>query len=166
MKVICGLWFFCIILENAAILRMFLISADWRSSRPEVFCKKGVLRNFAKFTGKHLCQSLFLIKLQASRPPTLSKKRLWHRCFPVNFAKFLRSPFYIEHLWWLLLWFYTSFKLRLNHFYDLVHIFQTYLTLLLCHKWIFFICASATWFFFIHPKTYWHTVVVLFLQPR
>ena len=25
----------------------------------EVFCKKGILRNFAKFTGKHLCQSLF-----------------------------------------------------------------------------------------------------------
>ena len=21
------------------------------------------------------------------------KKRLWHRCFPVNFAKFLRTPF-------------------------------------------------------------------------
>ena len=30
-----------------------------RSSRPEVFCKKGVLRNFKKLTGKHLCQSLF-----------------------------------------------------------------------------------------------------------
>ena len=29
-----------------------------RSSRPEVFCKKGVLKNFGKFTGKHLCQSL------------------------------------------------------------------------------------------------------------
>ena len=27
---------------------------------PEVFCEKGVLRNFAKFTGKHLCQRLFL----------------------------------------------------------------------------------------------------------
>ena len=27
-----------------------------RSSRPEVFCKKVVLRNFAKFTGKQLCQ--------------------------------------------------------------------------------------------------------------
>ena len=26
-----------------------------RSSRPEVFCKKGVLRNFAKFTEKHRC---------------------------------------------------------------------------------------------------------------
>ena len=34
-----------------------------RSSRLEVCCRKGVLRNFAKFTGKHLCQSLFFNKL-------------------------------------------------------------------------------------------------------
>ena len=34
-------------------------SDKFRSSRPGVFCKKGVLRNFAKFTAKHLCQSLF-----------------------------------------------------------------------------------------------------------
>ena len=34
-----------------------------RSSRPEAFCKKGVLRNFAKFTGKHLCHSLFFNKV-------------------------------------------------------------------------------------------------------
>ena len=33
-----------------------------RSSRPEVFCKKDILRNFTKFTGKHLCQSLFFNK--------------------------------------------------------------------------------------------------------
>ena len=32
---------------------------DYRSSRPEEVCKKAVLRNFAKFIGKHLCQSLF-----------------------------------------------------------------------------------------------------------
>ena len=31
------------------------------------------------------------------------KKRLWHWCFPVNFVKFLRTPFLIEHLRWLLL---------------------------------------------------------------
>ena len=31
----------------------------FRSSRPEVFCEKGVLRSFTKFTGKHLCQGLF-----------------------------------------------------------------------------------------------------------
>ena len=31
------------------------------------------------------------------------KKRLWHRCFPVKFAKFLRTTFFIEYLWRLLL---------------------------------------------------------------
>ena len=30
-------------------------------------------------------------------------KSFWHRCFPVNFAKFLRTPCFIEHLWWLFL---------------------------------------------------------------
>ena len=69
-----------------------------RGSRPEVFCKKVVLREFTKFTGKHLCQSLCLVKFA-----TLLKKRLWQRCFPVNFAKFLRTPFLPEHLRWLLL---------------------------------------------------------------
>ena len=34
--------------------------------------------------------------------PILLKKRLWHRCFRVNFVKFLRKPFLTEHLWWLL----------------------------------------------------------------
>ena len=34
-----------------------------RSSRPEVFSEKGVLGNFVKFTGKHLCQSLFFNKV-------------------------------------------------------------------------------------------------------
>ena len=60
---------------------------------PEVFCEKGVLRNFAKFTGKHLRQSLFFNKVAGLRPATSLKTRLWHRCFPVNFAKFLRAPF-------------------------------------------------------------------------
>ena len=33
-----------------------------RSSHPEVFCKKVALKKFTKFTGKHLCQSLFFSK--------------------------------------------------------------------------------------------------------
>ena len=44
-----------------------------------MYCKKGVLRNFAKFPGKHLCQSLF-------------------------FNKAAGLPFLTEHLWWLLLY--------------------------------------------------------------
>ena len=55
--------------------------------------KKGVLRNFAKFTRKHLCQSLFFNKVAGLRPANLLKKRLWRRYFPVNFSKFLGTPF-------------------------------------------------------------------------
>ena len=65
--------------------------------------KKGVLRNFTKFSGKYLCQSLFFGKIAGLRPATLSKKRLWHRYFPVNIANFLRAPFVTDHFWWLLL---------------------------------------------------------------
>ena len=60
-------------------------------------------KNFAKFAGKHQCQSLFFSKVAGLRCATLLKKRLWHRCFPVNFVKLLRTPFFTEHLWWLLL---------------------------------------------------------------
>ena len=54
------------------------------------------------FTGKYLCLSLFFINIQAWKPATLLKKRLRHRCFPVKFARFLRTPFFTEHLQWLL----------------------------------------------------------------
>ena len=50
-----------------------------RSSRPEAFYEKDVLRNFAKFTGKHLCHGLFFNKLAGPRPATLFKKRLWRK---------------------------------------------------------------------------------------
>ena len=69
----------------------FLIKV-FQKRRLEVFCKTGVHRNFAKFTGKRLCLSLLFNKT-ADWPTTLLKKRLWHRCFPVNFSKFLRRGF-------------------------------------------------------------------------
>ena len=52
------------------------------SSHRRCSVTKGVLRNFAKFTGKPLCQSLFFNKVADLRPETLFKKRLRHRCFP------------------------------------------------------------------------------------
>ena len=70
-----------------------------RRSHQRCSVKICVLRNF---TGKHLCQSLFLNKVSGLRLATLFIKKLWHKCFPVNFVKFLRTPFYIERLWWLL----------------------------------------------------------------
>ena len=65
---------------------------------PEVFCKKGVSKNFTKFTGKQLCESLFLNKIAGLSTATLLKRRLWYRCFPVNFGKYLRNTFFTEHL--------------------------------------------------------------------
>ena len=63
--------------------------------------KKVFLEVLQNSQGNVCARVSFLIKLQA--PITLLKKRLWHRCFPVNFTKFLRTTFFTEHLWWLLL---------------------------------------------------------------
>ena len=50
--------------------------------------KKGVLENFTKFTRKHVRQIMFFNKVAGLKPAALLKKRLWRRCFPVNFVKF------------------------------------------------------------------------------
>ena len=41
-----------------------------------------------------MCQSFFFNKVAGLKPATLLKKGPWHRCFPVNFAKFLRNTFF------------------------------------------------------------------------
>ena len=54
--------------------------------------KKGFLK-ISQNSQENTCARVsYLIKLQAP-PATLLKKTLWHRCFPVNFAKFLRTLF-------------------------------------------------------------------------
>ena len=58
---------------------------------PDVFYKIDVLKHFR--SSRPVCL----------RPSTLLKMRLWHRCFPMNFLKVLRTPYFTEHLWWLLL---------------------------------------------------------------
>ena len=63
----------------------------YRSSYQRCSIKKAVLQNFAIFTGKNLCWSLFLIKLQAFSATTLLKTRLQLKCFPANITKFLRT---------------------------------------------------------------------------
>ena len=67
-----------------------------------MFFKIGVLKNFTNFTGKHLL------------------KRFQHRCFPVKFTKFLRTPFFTEQLRWLVVHFITYERLIVgkNHFLE------------------------------------------------
>ena len=67
---------------------------------------KKVFLKISRNSPENTCpRASFLIKLQASAcnfikretlTATLLKERLWHRCFPVNFAKFLRTPVFIE----------------------------------------------------------------------
>ena len=64
-----------------------------RSSHRRCSMEICILKNFTKFTGKHLLQNLFFNKVAGLRPVTLLKKRLWYSCFLVNFAKFLRALF-------------------------------------------------------------------------
>ena len=64
-----------------------------RSSRLEVFCKKAVLRNFAKLTEKHLCQSLFFNKV-AVGPVTLLKTETLAQVFSCEFCEISKSTFY------------------------------------------------------------------------
>ena len=76
---------------------------NFRSSRSEVFCKNAVFKNFAKFTGKHLCQYLFLNKV-ACLSLEVFKKETLAQVFSSKFFKFCKNTtLFIEHLWWLLL---------------------------------------------------------------
>ena len=90
-----------------------------------VFLKIGILKSFPNSTGKYLCCSLFLKNLQVEGLQ-LPKKRLQHRCFPLKFAKFLRTRFLTEHLRWLLL----HLRWLLLYFFEKV-LFNSYFATLL-----------------------------------
>ena len=84
--------------SNWKFNNLFLSSWKWRwgtrnrTSRLRMFFKMGVIKNSAIFTGKPLCWSLFLIKLQGWR--------LQYRCFPLDITRSLRITFFIEHHGW------------------------------------------------------------------
>ena len=52
---------------------------------------KGVTRNFKKFTGKHLCQSLFFKKV--------AEKETLAQMFHCEFREISKNTFLTEHLW-------------------------------------------------------------------
>ena len=65
-----------------------------RSSRREMFCKKGVLRNLAKFTEKHLWQSLFFNKVAGLQLSWKKKQKTLAQVFPCEFCKISKNAFY------------------------------------------------------------------------
>ena len=92
-----------VILQGESKIQLSVISKkDFQKQSSRGVLQKKVFLEISRNSQENTCAGVsFLIKFQASRPATLLKKRLWHRCFPVNFGKFLRILFFIEHLWWL-----------------------------------------------------------------
>ena len=79
-----------------------LLVTRLRCSRSEVFCKNSVLKNFAKFTWKHLCQSLFFNKV-AGDACNFIKKETLALVLSCEFCEIFKNthhgtPFFIEQL--------------------------------------------------------------------
>ena len=87
-----------------------------RNSYQRSSIKNTALKDFPKFTGKHLWWSLFLNKVSSFRPAFLSKKCPQQGCFLVNFAKFLRKSILQDIFWQLLL--NQGEKFKLFFFYN------------------------------------------------
>ena len=83
------------------LIREVYLRQEWfyllkgRSSRPEVFCKKGFLENIAKFTGKHLCQGLFFNKVW-----NFIKKETLEQVFSCVLCEIFKNTLFIENLRW------------------------------------------------------------------
>ena len=99
--------------ENSGLLHWI-----FRSSRSEVFCKRGVFNNYANFTGKDLCGSVLFNKAAGRRPATLFKKRLRYGCFPVNFARFRTPP--------VLCWLCSKSTVRTSEWLHLIMLWYFY----------------------------------------
>ena len=99
----------CSVMQNCLVLKLsasvidtftklvslslsFFLLMSIRSSRPDVFYKKGVLRNFAKLTGKHLCQSLFFNKV-VGLACNLIKEETLAQVFSCGFCEISKNTF-------------------------------------------------------------------------
>ena len=78
---------------------IYQIDVTYRSSHPEVFLGKGVLKICDKFTGEHPCRSAISIKLLCNFIQTT----LRHGCSPANLLDIFRTPFPRNSSGWLLL---------------------------------------------------------------
>ena len=79
-------------------LNTFYMSLPILEAATRGVIKINVLENFAKFTEKHLCQSLFVNKVAGLRPATLLKKRL-AQVFFCYFCDIFKNTSFSEYLW-------------------------------------------------------------------
>ena len=70
--------------------------------------QSGCSQKYHKIHKKTPVLEFLFDKVAGLKAYNFNKKRLLHRCFPVNIAKFLRTALFIEHLWWLLLYLFNK----------------------------------------------------------
>ena len=94
---------FCWIFYYQFLTRCYLLEfiRKCRSSRPEVFLVKGVLKICRKSTGEDPCRSAISVKLQRN----LTEIARCHECSPANLLHIFRTPFPkntsdISHYYW------------------------------------------------------------------
>ena len=81
-----------------------------KTSRRRCSVRKVFLRNFTKFTGKHLCQSLFFNKV-AGAACNFIKKETLAQVLSCKFCEISKNTFCTEHLWTTASgWFPEDFK--------------------------------------------------------
>ena len=121
-----------------------------RSSHQRCSIRKGVLKNFTKFTGKHLCQSLFLIKLKALGLQ-LYLKRDSGTGVSCEFCEISKNTFSTEHLWMT-----ASAPSRVYYLFiffgwgDLG--FDSFSTVFIVQNLIFLLTYSCKYLDFIYPS--------------
>ena len=110
-----------------------------KSSHQSCSIKKGVLRNFAKFTGKHLCQSLFFNKV--------AEKEVLAQVFSCEFCKISKNTFFTEHFW--------ATTSRCAYFFQpffLVYIYSDHWSILKLCYYIFLFYQNLWWNIYYSTK--------------
>ena len=91
------------VLQNYYYKKKRCVCSFCRNCSPELFCKKGVLRNVAKFKRKHLCQTLLLInfikkealaQVFSCENCKISQNTFSYRTAPVAASDFVDTIFY------------------------------------------------------------------------
>ena len=106
------------------LLLQYFQKCLFKSSRPDVFCKKSVLKKLAKLTKKHQCLSLYFTNFRGLRSAALLKKEIPTLVFSCQFCKlfkiifFHRTPLVVAsekpllypflHIWNIIMWSTTS----------------------------------------------------------
>ena len=110
LNLVCDLPMYCIwqILESIRSISTDKVVENMicKSSHPEVFLEKPVLKICSKSTGEHQCQSVIPIKLLCK----FIEITLRHECSPVNLPYIFRTSFTKNPSGWLLLDMFSAFK--------------------------------------------------------